>query len=218
MIRYKKYNPDLHAGRLEMFSDGVFAIAITLLILEIKLPHHEDLERYGSLYNYLMHLWPSYTAYIVSFMVIGIYWSNHHWLFSFVKKTNHVFNLLNIVFLMTVAFIPFPTAILGEYFMEPAHRSAAVTVYSLGYLLPVLSTTAVVLCAKYGGLYKPGLSPAFINRLVAKLFLGMAIMIIALALSFNYPVATLCIIGATLVMYLFPPETPVYEDGGMEEM
>jgi uncharacterized membrane protein len=77
--------------RIEAFSDGVFAIAITLL-LDIKVPHESS----GSLLSMLFNLWPAYFAYILSFMMIGIYWSNHHYVFKLYQKTNHSLNLLNL--------------------------------------------------------------------------------------------------------------------------
>ena len=114
-------------GRIEAFSDGVFAIAITLLIIEIGVPHTVGAE---SLSEKLVELWPSYLGYAISFLVIGIVWANHHNRFRLISRSDHVFLFLNIVFLMCVAFIPFPTALLAEYIREEAHRITAVAVYS----------------------------------------------------------------------------------------
>ena len=69
----KKFNLEVSTQRLEAFSDGVFAIAITLLILEIKIPHESDIEKFGSLSWYLLNMWPSMLAYVLSFIIIGIY-------------------------------------------------------------------------------------------------------------------------------------------------
>src|SRR5436189_5058790 len=96
------FDLELTPQRLEAFSDGVFAIAITLLIIEIKVPTHEEVALYGSLSGYLVHLWPSYFAYAFSFFVIGVYWVNHHYLFQFFTHTNHYFSLLTILFLMSM--------------------------------------------------------------------------------------------------------------------
>ena len=73
----KKSDSEVSTKRPEAFCDGVFAIAITLLILEIKIPGREEIEKYNGLQNYPVHLWPSYFAYIFSFSTIGIYWANH---------------------------------------------------------------------------------------------------------------------------------------------
>src|SRR5919109_523729 len=106
-------------ARLETFADGVMAIAITLLILEIEVPH---LEAGESLSTALAAQWPSYAAYVVSFLTIGIIWVNHHHLFAVVERTNHTFLMLNVLFLMTIAALPWPTALIGEYIMSEAER------------------------------------------------------------------------------------------------
>src|SRR5205814_3861050 len=81
-------------ARLETFSDGVFAIAATLLILEIRLPEH------GGLTHELLHLWPSYGAYAISFITIGIMWVNHHAIFEQIDRINRTFLVINVLFLM----------------------------------------------------------------------------------------------------------------------
>src|SRR4051795_10160430 len=101
-------------GRLEAFSDGVMAIAITLLILDVKVPLAEE----GRLAHDLAHQWPSYAAYVVTFLVIGIIWVNHHVLFERAAAVTRPIFYLNIFLLMGVAFLPFPTALLAEYLRE----------------------------------------------------------------------------------------------------
>ena len=104
---------------LETFSDGVFAIAITLLIIEIGVPVVDSDE---SLSDALWHLWPAIGAYILSFLTIGIYWANHNAFFRLFVRTDHIFLMLNVVFLMCIAFVPFPTAVLGEYLDDAPAR------------------------------------------------------------------------------------------------
>ena len=105
------------------------AIAITLLIIEIGVPHVTGGESLGA---QIGDLWPSYFAYILSFATIGIYWANHHSFLELFRRTDHTFLMLNVLFLMTIAFLPFPTAVLGEYLTEGAQRADAVTFYSFG--------------------------------------------------------------------------------------
>jgi len=107
-------------GRLETFSDGVFAIAATLLILDIQLP-----ENGGSLTHELLRLWPSYGAYSISFITIGIMWINHHAVFEQIDRINRTFLVINILFLMVIAFIPFPTHVLAASLRGPDAQSAA---------------------------------------------------------------------------------------------
>jgi uncharacterized membrane protein len=98
----------METNRLEAFSDGVFAIAITLLVLEIKVPPPGT-----ALGAELLHLWPSYLAYVVSFLVIGAIWLNHHAMFQHIVRVDGMLLLFNILHLMPIAFLPFPTAVLA---------------------------------------------------------------------------------------------------------
>ncbi len=204
----------MKTDRLEMFSDGVFAIAITLLILEVKIPKHEDLIASGGLYNYLLHLWPSYLSYVVSFFVLGIYWSNHHHLFTFViKKTDHVFNMMNILFLMTIAFMPFTTAVMGDFILDGEYRNAAVTTYCIGICLPPPTILVIILYATYKKrLVDPKLSKRFINKQIIKLIFALVGQGTALAFSFNYPIVSIWIIVVCLFIYFLPPDQPEYDE------
>jgi uncharacterized membrane protein len=105
-------------GRLETFSDGVFAIAATLLILEIRLDAHASVTRQ------LLHVWPSYAAYAISFLTIGIMWINHHTLFKQIDRVDRTFLVLNVLFLMVIAFIPFPTEVLAGHLHQDARAAA----------------------------------------------------------------------------------------------
>jgi len=99
-------------SRLETFSDGVFAIAITLLVLEIAVPH---IEEPGELGQALLDLCPSYLAYATSFLTIGIMWINHHTVFRQLGAVDHRFLFINLGLLMLISFVPFPTTLLADY-------------------------------------------------------------------------------------------------------
>lgn len=120
-------------ARLVAFSDGVFAIAITLLILEIRVPEVEH-----GLLDALGDLWPSYLSYVLSFVVIGIIWAQHHALFQHIRRTDHTFLLINIGFLMWVAFLPFPTALLAAYLDNADERQTAMAVYAATFVAGAL--------------------------------------------------------------------------------
>ena len=113
----------VETARLETFSDGVFAIAITLLVLLFEVPHASEGESLG---HVLKHQWPSYASYVVSFVTIGIIWVNHHTLFRHIVRVDRVFLFLNVFFLMTVAFIPYPTAVVARFLRSGDTRAAAV--------------------------------------------------------------------------------------------
>ncbi len=95
-------------SRINALSDGVFAIAITLLVLEIHVPADSDLV-VG-----LLHLWPSYLAYTISILLIGLIWANHHSIFVHFKKIDRNLQFLNILLLANIAFLPFPTSVLAQ--------------------------------------------------------------------------------------------------------
>jgi uncharacterized membrane protein len=118
--------------RLEAFSDGVFAIAITLLIIEIGVPH---VEPGGSLQDALVDLWPSYFGYVVSFLTIGVMWVNHHHMFKDIVRCDHNMLVLNLLLLMGVAFVPFPTAVLAEYLKESDFRLEATLLYGSTFVV-----------------------------------------------------------------------------------
>lgn len=107
-------------SRLEAFSDGVFAIAATLLILNVVVPG-------GPLGPGLLHIWPSYAAYAVSFVTIGVIWINHHLVIAQIAKVDRLFLLVNIIFLMLIAFIPFPTRLLAEHLTSEGAQAAALS-------------------------------------------------------------------------------------------
>ena len=114
--------------RLEALSDGVIAIAITLLILEIRVPEVDESSPQEA-WAALRALWPQYLGYLISFATIGIMWANHHLIFGFIARTNHYLILANLFLLLCIAAIPFPTALMADTLGHPAER-VGVTVYS----------------------------------------------------------------------------------------
>jgi uncharacterized membrane protein len=110
-------------GRIEAFSDGVFAIAITLLIIEIHVPAHENAHELG---RELLDLWPSYLGYLTSFLTIGVMWINHHHVFTLITRSDRTLLFVNTLLLMMIAFVPFPTAVLAQFIERDGAREAAV--------------------------------------------------------------------------------------------
>jgi uncharacterized membrane protein len=115
---------DTGTGRIEAFSDGVFAIAITLLVLTIKVPKAADLGAGGSLFSALLALWPHYLAFVTSFAAILAIWVNHHRIFTFVQRSDHFLLYWNGLLLLLISFLPFPTTLLAEYLLHPAAKVA----------------------------------------------------------------------------------------------
>ena len=119
-------------ARIEAFSDGVFAIAITLLILEIQVPPQTP---HGGLRRALVNLWPSYLAFLASFMTIGVMWLNHHRLFTLINKKDDGLIAFNLLLLLGVTWLPFPTALLAEHLLgSHADQQVAALVYAGSFL------------------------------------------------------------------------------------
>jgi uncharacterized membrane protein len=194
-------------ARIEAFSDGVFAIAITLLIIEIGVPHVTGEE---SLSEALRDLWPSYGAYVLSFVMIGIYWANHHALFRLFVRSDHYFLILNVFFLMAIAFLPFPTAVLGEYLDDADNRDAAVRLYALGLLLPAFTWLCVWLYANVRGLVDERLAPEYVRFLTGQYVVSSLLYTGALMLAFLEPWVALAIVVGLTLLYLLPPRRPRY--------
>jgi uncharacterized membrane protein len=114
-------------SRLEAFADGVFAIAATLLVIEIQLPGEDVGEG-------LLDLWPAYFAYALSFLSIGIMWVNHHVVLSFTREADRAFLFINIGLLMAIAFVPFPTHLYAEHLQHEGAREAALA-YGLTFVV-----------------------------------------------------------------------------------
>ncbi|MEK4031921.1 TMEM175 family protein [Methylocystis sp. IM3] len=115
---------DRETHRIESFSDGVFAIAITLLVLEIKVPSQDTVATRGMTLA-LLDNWPSYLAFLISFITILVIWSHHHWIFAAIRRADLVLVYWNGLLLLFVTFIPFPTGLLSEYLLHPEAKVAA---------------------------------------------------------------------------------------------
>ena len=116
-------------GRVEAFSDGVFAVAITLLVLNIQPPPLSSPKLFadGALRDYLFHQWPMLVAFVTSFATIGVMWLNHHRLFKHIKYADNTLLALNLLLLLIIVFIPYPTALLAQqYATHPEGRDAAI--------------------------------------------------------------------------------------------
>jgi uncharacterized membrane protein len=136
MIMKKKHNTtpsgiqtdSLGLERLIFFSDAVFAIAVTLLALEIRLPEGSEVTSEKELLKQIISLWPVYLSYFISFMVIGIFWTAHHRKFRLIKVYDRRLLLLNLLLLLVIAFIPFPTYLIGQYMDQVSTDFYALTI------------------------------------------------------------------------------------------
>jgi uncharacterized membrane protein len=192
-------------NRLEAFSDGVFAIAITLLVLELRVPPPGS----GELGHELLKEWPSYAAYIVTFLTIGIIWINHHAAFSRLRAVDHSILMLNLLLLLTVSVLPFTTALMAKYLKEGEGERLAAGVYG-GSLLVMGAVFVAVnrqILLKRPQLLKQKMAPETARRLLYFAALGQIPYVLAVALAFVSPYITLAICGLTAVYYSLPVAT-----------
>lgn len=129
---------DKETGRVEAFSDGVFAVAITLLVLNIHgLQNPSNPIPDADLWNLLRDQWPMYLAFVTSFATIGVMWMNHHRLFTHIKRVDTNLFALNLLLLLVIVFIPFPTALLASYITHPEYHYAVLLYSGTNILLAI---------------------------------------------------------------------------------
>ena len=199
-----RHEPEEHANtaRLEAFSDGVFAIAITLLVLEIGIPH---VDADQSLSEALRHLWPSYFGYAVSFLTIGVMWINHHALFRDIDRQDHTLLVLNLLLLLGIAFLPFPTAVVAAYMRDSDHQLTAALTFGTTMTVIACAFNALWLYASVGRrLIDPHVSDARLRSRTRRYMPGPLLYLITLPLAFVLPWISLGLFGAYAVFWLLP--------------
>lgn len=192
-------------GRLEAFSDGVFAVAITLLVLTIKIPGVDfpanKLPRDSELWNELVAGWPMIAAYLTSFATIGIMWLNHHRLSTHIKRVDTGLILLNLLLLLFIVFVPVPTALLAEYITQPDQHVAAL-VYSGTYVLLACSFNLLWRHASHHNrLLGENADTRAVAAISRQYLSGPLIYLIAFALAFLNTLA--CVIFSFLIALFF---------------
>jgi uncharacterized membrane protein len=186
-------------SRTEAFSDGVFAIAITLLVLEIQAPKGST-----DLWHDLGRLWPSYTAFAVSFFTIGVIWVNHHSQFERFVRADRTLLFLNLLLLFWVAFIPFPTSVVAEQFRQGRHEDVALAVYSATFLAMGLSFFAMWTYAARARLVDETVTPEQVRLLTRRNMLGEVGYATAVGLAFVSAAASFALCGLVALYYVHP--------------
>lgn len=188
--------------RAEAFSDAVFAVAITLLVLELKAPDGE-----GGLLHRLLMIWPSYLAYAVSFLTIGIMWLNHHTMFTHIVRVDRVLLLLNLLLLMVVAVVPFPTALVGEELGQHLRGDDAKTIM-VTYGLVMIAMSICFSALWWYAVFHPEmlnerLEPSAVRRSIPRFGAGFLGYVVATFLGLISPLAALVLFGVLAVYYAF---------------
>jgi TMEM175 potassium channel family protein len=190
-------------GRLEAFSDGIFAIAITLLVLTIAQPN--DFHRLG---HELSDRIPSFGAYVVSFIVIGIMWFNHHSVFTHFAKVDRGLVFCNLLLLMTIAFLPYPTQVFGAAIRDGAGERAAAVFYSATMAVNAVAWAILWLYASTGRRLLAESFPEHSRRSATIAFTaGTFAYLAAVAVAFVSPVGSLALQGGFAIYYALDPLT-----------
>jgi uncharacterized membrane protein len=178
----KKSNEQRETGRVEAFSDGVFAIAITLLVLELKVPPASQSTDPKELWIALLKLWPSFAAFVTSFVAILIMWMNHHGIFRMVQRVNGPFLAANGFLLLTVTFVPYPTAVLASHVLGPSSTSAA-AFYCGTYVLVNVAFNALWAAATRGELLRAGVPDAHVRKIRYAYRAGFVVYVLSTGLA-----------------------------------
>ena len=200
--------------RIEAFSDAVFAIAVTLLVLEIKVP---PLWSHRPLIQSLASLYPSYLGFVVSFLTILVIWMNHHRLFKLVRRSDDWLPLANGVLLLAVAFIPFPTAVMAESWPTP-DRQTGVLFYAGALILPALAFHVLWFCiAHRKRLVARNLDQHRIETIARQYMMGPVMYLIAFGVAFWSPEACLAMNTLYAIFFAIPGLSFSKEDPEQED-
>jgi uncharacterized membrane protein len=189
---------EIGTSRLEAFSDGVFAIAATLLVLEIGVSSSPG----GSLGHELLRIWPSYLAYVTSFITIGIIWINHHHNMRAIDRTDRAFQFINLLLLLDVAFIPFPTKLVADYLNAAGERPAAIAYAATLLVMAALYTLWWRYARTHRRLIAPSVSESDLRAIDRGFAPGLPAYAVVFALAFFSPLAAVSLTLALAAFYL----------------
>jgi uncharacterized membrane protein len=190
-------------NRLESFSDGVIAVAITLLVLDVRVP---SLKHGETLLHALAQNWPHYAAYAVSFLTIGIIWINHHAMITRLQQADHSILILNLLLLMTIAILPFATELMAAYLHAGRGQNLAAGVYGGAFLLMAVAFATLnrhILLAR-AHMLSAQIPIEERRRILARSVSGLAPYLVATILAIVSAYATLAICAALAVFYATP--------------
>ena len=195
--------------RMETFSDGIFAIAATLLVLELSV-HGVSGKRLG---HELLHIWPSYLAYVTSFVTIGIIWINHHHTVSLIGRVNRTFLFINNLLLLTIAFLPFPTKLVAQNLRGGGGEEAAALAYAATFVLMAVLHLIWWRYARNSRRLIAAETPDAALRAVDRAYLpGVPMYGTVFVVAFFSPLAAVLITFAIAAFYL--PSAALFDRGG----
>jgi len=195
----------MSTARLEAFSDGVIAVAITLLVLDLMIPSPGS-RPYHPLAYHLAHNWPDYAAYVVSFVTIGIIWINHHAAISRLARADHAILLVNLLLLMSIGVLPFATSLMARYLTRPEGEHLAAGIYAGAFLVmaSIFSVLNWLILARRPHLMAEQWLPERRALILRRNVVGSVPYVVAVALAPVSAYACLAICGAVAAFYAMP--------------
>lgn len=190
----------MSTSRVEAFSDGVFAVAITLLVLQFIVPDVQS----GKLFSALLRQWPQLVTYVASFLTVGVVWVNHHAIFRGLRAVDRTIQFINLVLLLTVVLVPYPTELLGRYLNSTPNGSVAAAFYAM--VMTTMSISFQVLVAwaiMHPHLLRPEVKVRNLRSVIPRFGLGLVTYAASIALAFVSAPLVVAIYGFTAVYYAF---------------
>ena len=191
----------LSKHRIEALSDGIFAFAMTLLVLDLKIPHSSTPSPADALGPTLLALWPKFFSYIMSFVVLGVYWIAHHGYAHFLKRTDRWLLWCNLLFLMFIVLVPFSTDLLGDY----PKQKVAVMIYGANFIALGLAFYLQWWYATSGHrLVGRDLEPEVVSRGRRRMLGGVAVYSCAVLIALANPTLSVILYAAIPLFFIFP--------------
>jgi len=189
-------------ARVEAFSDGVLAIVVTLLVLELKVPR--GLQTDEALRHALAEEWHAYLAFLTSFATVGIMWVNHHRLFTLIGRVDHWLLMLNLLLLLMICIVPFPTAVVSEYLGSDAARSATLVLGAVFVVTAIVFNVLWRYSAHNRRLIAPHVQQADVDAQTRQYRFGPVVYLIALLIAFVSPTLSVAVNLAIAVFFALP--------------
>lgn len=190
----------MNTSRLEAFSDGVFAVAITLLVLQFTVPQVQS----GKLLSTVLGQWPQLVTYVASFLTVGVVWVNHHTIFRNLKAIDRTIQFINLVLLLTVVLVPYPTALLGRYLNSGVDGSVAAAFYAVVMTVMSIAFQCMVAWAlTHPNLLRPEIHPAPLGTVLPRFGLGLVVYAVSIGLAFVSTWLVVALYAFNAIYYAF---------------
>lgn len=187
--------------RIETLTDGLFAIVMTILVLELTVPIISEGDIEQRLLVELYHIWPTFLSYVTSFILLGFIWMNHDTQFHYIKRVDQGLLWIAILYLMVIALIPFTTSLLGEY----TEQRIPVLLYGINLTLAMaLNLSHWRYATKKYRLVEPNLNPRIIKSISRHIIIAMIMYGFATVISFTYPLLSNIVYIAIPVLFFVP--------------